>query len=739
MKKLKKLYLSNPIIQFLYSYILVLIIPIVILFYGFNNAFSIVENDIKESNIAMLTQSMYLINEEVHALESLSLQTSQSAALRELGTMTERNGDYITTVKELMSEFYRLINYQSLPLLEDSYIYLNEMDLIIYDNSVYRPEVFAQHIAGWGMTLEEWYSMCKNTDNHAPHYFISSDGSIQYVMPFSSSLFGSNNGVIVYRYDKKEFGRLLSFTSEYEKYSIFILDNNNRILYSEDQLELGNSIHFESLNTTGFSSLDSNYLIYTATQKPSWKYILVLPDKETRQQLTILKNLVMILILAAAAIGVLISILLSIRKGRPINTLIHSVMTEEELAENSQNLGTLVSAITTKNQSLLQEIENDKPLLQKAFFHDLIKAEFLNSKEMYYNAQKAGIELCGSQYLVASVKLFPDNDFYTVDTQTMEEVQLLTQLLRKQIIEVSSSPVWIYKKNYLTSLFIFQTDKQPRQLMTLAEQICHWLSVEYDVESFWGISTPCSNLLDIWKNCEEASTALEHCHSEKHILEYNTHLEDQGELYFPETAKEKLSASLKSGDRISCATIIDILEKENFINRSLSRNQFIHLNRYLTDILTSLTLSDITERILWLNEAAIEYPKNHEEYFKRLRSICFDICKQVHQNKSAQHGRLIERIQQYIQENYMDSGLGLSRISSEFRISEGYVSSIFKEQSSVNFADYVENIRINKACELLKENEHTISDISEFVGYNSVQSFRRAFKRVKGISPKEYR
>ena len=87
----------------------------------------------------------------------------------------------------------------------------------------------------------------------------------------------------------------------------------------------------------------------------------------------------------------------------------------------------------------------------------------------------------------------------------------------------------------------------------------------------------------------------------------------------------------------------------------------------------------------------------------------------------------------------MDSGLGLSRISSEFHISEGYVSSIFKEQSNVNFGDYVENIRINKACQLLKENEHTISEISEFVGYNSVQSFRRAFKRVMGISPKEYR
>lgn len=739
MKKLKHSYLSNPITQFLFSYILVLIIPMVILFYGFYHAFSIVEDDIRESNITMLTQSMYLINEEVRALESLSLQTSQFSSLKELGTMTIHNGDYITTVQKVLDEFYRLLNYQALPLLDEAYIYLENMNLVIYDKAVYRPEVFAQHISKWGMTLEDWYAMCGNENDRAPHYYLCPDGSLQYVMPFSNSLFGKNLGVIVYHYDKNELDRLLSFTDDYAEYSVFILDQENRILYEEDLLSLGGSLPFSSLEDTGFLNLDSNYLVYTATQKPSWKYVLALPDKAAQRQLTFLKNLVLLLILAAAAVGVMLSLLLSIRKGRPIHTLMHSVMTEEELAATSQNLGTLMTAITDKNQTLLQEIERDKPLLQKAFFHDLIKAEFLNSKEMYVNATKAGIELCGSQYLVASVKLFPDNDFYTVDTQTIEEVQLLSQLLQKRITEVSSSPVWVYKKNYLTSLFIFQSDRQPAQLITMAEQTCHWLLSEYDVQSLWGVSTPCTNLLDIWKNCEEATTAMEHCRNGKHIQEYTPHLADVAELYFPETAREKLNAALHSGDSVACETILDILERENFVTRKLSRNQFIRLNRYMTDILTALSLPDMTDRILWLNESAIEYEESQNEYFRRLRSICFEICKQIHQNKSVQHGRLIERIQQYIQENYMDSGLGLSRISSEFRISEGYVSSIFKEQSSVNFADYVESLRIDKACQLLKENRYTINEISEFVGYNSVQSFRRAFKRVKGISPKEYR
>ena len=56
----------------------------------------------------------------------------------------------------------------------------------------------------------------------------------------------------------------------------------------------------------------------------------------------------------------------------------------------------------------------------------------------------------------------------------------------------------------------------------------------------------------------------------------------------------------------------------------------------------------------------------------------------------------------------------------------------------MNFADYVEQIRMNRACELLKEKKHNIEEIASLVGYNSVQSFRRAFKRVYGINPREY-
>ena len=75
--------------------------------------------------------------------------------------------------------------------------------------------------------------------------------------------------------------------------------------------------------------------------------------------------------------------------------------------------------------------------------------------------------------------------------------------------------------------------------------------------------------------------------------------------------------------------------------------------------------------------------------------------------------------------------MGLSRAAEEFQISEGYLSYVFKEQSDINFADYLEQIRIKRAQELLKTGNNTVANVAELVGYNSVQVFRR------GISPRD--
>lgn len=64
---------------------------------------------------------------------------------------------------------------------------------------------------------------------------------------------------------------------------------------------------------------------------------------------------------------------------------------------------------------------------------------------------------------------------------------------------------------------------------------------------------------------------------------------------------------------------------------------------------------------------------------------------------------------------------------------------LFKEFTGVNFSDHLIKVRMDQAEILLKESNYTVDEIASRVGYNSSHSFRRAFKRLNGVSPSVYR
>ena len=81
----------------------------------------------------------------------------------------------------------------------------------------------------------------------------------------------------------------------------------------------------------------------------------------------------------------------------------------------------------------------------------------------------------------------------------------------------------------------------------------------------------------------------------------------------------------------------------------------------------------------------------------------------------------------------------LQRIADEFNLSYSYVSRYFKRKSGIGFSDYVTQVRIGKAKELLTETSMSISAISQATGFDVPSSFNRSFKKNTGVSPGEYR
>lgn len=102
-----------------------------------------------------------------------------------------------------------------------------------------------------------------------------------------------------------------------------------------------------------------------------------------------------------------------------------------------------------------------------------------------------------------------------------------------------------------------------------------------------------------------------------------------------------------------------------------------------------------------------------------------------------QNGKdIISAIKGYIINHY-DRNMTLNSIANEFNVSPYYLSKLFKQKSQQGFSDYVVYVKMNKAKELLANNEYSIGTVASMVGY-STDYFRKVFKEQVGISPGQY-
>lgn len=99
---------------------------------------------------------------------------------------------------------------------------------------------------------------------------------------------------------------------------------------------------------------------------------------------------------------------------------------------------------------------------------------------------------------------------------------------------------------------------------------------------------------------------------------------------------------------------------------------------------------------------------------------------------------IMEKAKRFIAENYADRRLTLAAVADHVGLSEKYFSSRFTKENKENFIDYLTNLRINKAKQLLLKTDMKIYMISDAVGFNSVEHFTRVFKKKVGVSPRHY-
>lgn len=113
-------------------------------------------------------------------------------------------------------------------------------------------------------------------------------------------------------------------------------------------------------------------------------------------------------------------------------------------------------------------------------------------------------------------------------------------------------------------------------------------------------------------------------------------------------------------------------------------------------------------------------------------------CHNISEKQKEQNLSVVAQAKHYIEENYTKE-LSLDDISREMNISPYYFSKLFKDETGVNYIEYVTKLRIDCAKELLRNPENSIKMVCVEVGYSDPNYFSRIFKKWVGQTPSEYR
>ena len=233
---------------------------------------------------------------------------------------------------------------------------------------------------------------------------------------------------------------------------------------------------------------------------------------------------------------------------------------------------------------------------------------------------------------------------------------------------------------------------------------------------------------------------------EKHSYWELTYV-DKGELL---TTIDRVSYHLKQGDLIFYAPMqfhtqstfekisssyLTINFKMNFNHADLLCNKIFSLKRDSYFIVTKL-IEELSNDNLYSNDLSLCYLKELIIQMLRLDNSHFHSKPTTHMQQTYEN-ELLNDILLYIDDNIYEK-ISVSTLCEHFCISTSMLHSLFRKNMNNTAKNYINELKLSKSKELIRNSTHTLSEISEMLGFSSIHYFSKKFKSYFNISPTEY-
>ncbi len=235
------------------------------------------------------------------------------------------------------------------------------------------------------------------------------------------------------------------------------------------------------------------------------------------------------------------------------------------------------------------------------------------------------------------------------------------------------------------------------------------------------------------------------------IGELSFDFDDSSVFVAPSSMELSIRGNGKAFALICCRTFLNDIIKTSIAVRARLTAPLLYPDPDKNDSYNCFLLrgsnTQIVEKLLWrisqeLDNQLVDYDQIIELHLlellfllKRIGSVSED---ELLRQSSIHRVWTIDDVIYFVKKNF-DGSYTLDELASRCALNSSYFSRAFRQQAGVPLFEFINRIRITRACQLLKSSDLTILEIAFSVGYNNVSFFNRYFKRLKFISPGEYR
>lgn len=758
---------QNLFVQFLLTYLLVLLIPMSLAVWVNASLVSEFRQNLEESHLSVLRQTRDIIERSVVDLEWRAYQIAGDTRLNQLINEYRTLGlENAQLLREVVLSLNSYTLYSS-TLRSTFYLYLKEPPVILTPYALYRHEDFDDrrtYLSMEGISVRDWHEQILGSYQRKAFYpatrvtieDFTSAAMIPFVQSFpirSNPIPSETNGVLVYFLEEGEFGSLLGNLELPDGGWAYIADQNGALLTGivkgqgteirRLDLDAWDNSSPEGLQSMTFEN--QNFLVIR-TQSPSgWEYVAVLPEEPVLYPVVRLQRISLWSLAISLLASMVFASVISFRRARPLqellSTLREAVGSEQILSLDSINSG--VHRLIDRSQHLQEQLQKQEVFHQNQLVKRLLEGSFRNRNELrsFLGYLRMNIVEEGFTAAVISLRGFP-----TLETVHMIEEMNRTKVVLKELVRsVYRDRVLIHDSEEESVAMILMSGEGPEGLGPAAlnpswDQLQNSLAEVYHAPLGIAVGSPRSDILEVSASWEEAKLALGRWDPDnpRRPVYFEGSMVDTASYSYPLDLEIRISNAVRAGDSQILDDCFRHLRQENIERRGIPHAQLKLLYHELfgtyRKLLDGMSLPPgAKEELSEFYSAGEGYPL--DELIKEF----FVIAEHQHGSKKSHNKELLDRILEVLQTHVNHPGLSLSMIASACSITESYLSFFFKEQTGENFSSYVENLRVSKSLELLKQTEASVAEIAEMVGYNSDKTFRRVFKKLQGVSPSEFR